>query len=239
MPQSVFVCANTCAIDQIAPSATYPSIGDVGVLFLGGGKAALRRALATFDVFGSAAAGRPLVAADTVTLAELMADVTGITGPAFQVDAERLGRTNYNNAEATWNNYRAGTPWTTAGGDEAPPPAAAGFTSPSVPGDQVVQANLAPFVVDAISNRGGLVALRWKARIENPASSSIYTVFADPAHVPPLLLRVTYQSTEPTPIDRPAGGALTGAPASSPGRAAAPAPASPPARTLPRHRAGH
>lgn len=235
MPQAVFNCSNTCAIDAIAPNATYTSIGDVGVFLIGGSKGILRRALATFDVFGAATSGRPLNSTDVVVLAELLGEVTGINGPAFQVDTERLTRANYNGIEATWNNYRAGTPWTAAGGDVDTVPAAASFTSPATPGDQVVQANLAPFVIDAVANRGGLVVLRWRAHNENPGVTSIYTTFAAPSHVPALRLRVTYQSLAPTPIEHPratsfrdggiAGVAQPDRPA-SPEHEAKPAPAS-------------
>jgi hypothetical protein len=227
LPQSVFVGSNPCSLDEIAPTVTHANIGDVGVYLVGGSKGILRRALATFDVFGAPTSGRSLLASDTITLAEMLCYVTSAVGPAFQVDTERLARADYVAAEATWNNYRASSPWTAGGGDVAAPPAAASFTSPSGTGDQVAQSNLAPFVVDAVANRGGLVVLRWKAQDENPGVTAIYSIAADPSYTPPLRLRVTYLSPEPSPIDRPEWSELHGAAAAKPAPAAR---ASPPAR---------
>ncbi|MDP9236288.1 MAG: hypothetical protein M3P30_02630 [Chloroflexota bacterium] len=230
MPQSVFVCSNTCSIDFITPSSTYANIGDVGVYIGSGIKSILRRALATFDVFGAAASGVPLLQSDTITLAETLCDVIGVFGPTFQVDTERLSRADYLASEATWNNYRAPSPWTAGGGDVAVPPAAVAFTSPSGTGDQALQSNLAPFVADAVANRGGLVLLRWKAQDENPGVTALYSVAASPSHTPPLRLRVTYLRPQPSPIDRLEAGALPGATAMVPERPAGASPAAHAAR---------
>jgi hypothetical protein len=232
MPQSVFKCANTCAIDAIAPSNTFPNIGDVGVYLVGGTKGILRRALATFDLFGAAAEGRALRPTDAILLAELLGDVQAVNGPTFQVDTQRLTRADYVAAQATWNNYKTATPWTAAGGDVAAPPAVASFTSPASLGDQVIQANLAAFVTDALANRGGLVLLRWNATNENPGVTAIYTTHADPSYTPALRLRVTYADVTPTGIDRPGPATLHG---DGPGPPDHPASPAPPARAAPAH----
>lgn len=220
MPQSVFTCMNTCAIDQVSSANTFPNAGDVGAYLLSGAKAVLRRALATFNVLGPASAGRALFASDTVVLAELVGYVNSVNGSQFQVDTDRVSRDNYIAAEATWNSYRTAAAWSVAGGDVSPPPATASFTSPGTLGDQVLQHNLAAFVTDAMSSRGGLVVLRWKAANESPGVTAIYTTVANPSATPPLRLRVTYLSSEPAAIDDPGEAAMHGA---SPARSSPPA----------------
>jgi hypothetical protein len=230
MPQSVFNAANTCAIDKINPNNTFQYAGDVGVYLISGSKAILRRALATFNLFGAPAEGRALRAGDTILLAELLGDAAGISGPTFQVDVQRLTRADYVAAEATWNNYKAGTPWTAAGGDVAAPPAVATFTSPAAPGDQTLQSNLAAFVSDALTNRGGLVLLHWMADNENPGVTAYYTTHANPTYTPALRLRVTYADVAPAPIDRPRPATLPGAPPVPPDRPTGPAARAAPAQ---------
>jgi hypothetical protein len=211
------------------PPARTRTSATVGVYITGGTKGILRRLLATFNLYGSAAEGRPLKPTDNVLLAELLADAEGINGPTFQIDTQRLTRADYVAAQATWNNYKTATAWTAAGGDVAPSPAVASFTSPAHTGDQVIQNNLAPFVTDALVSRNGLVLLRWNANNENPGVTTFCTLVAAAGYTPALRLRVTYADVAPAPIDRPAAATVPGATPASPDRPARPAAPSPPA----------
>lgn len=203
MPQSIFAASGTQFIDAIDPTFAPPGIWNLGVVYLGGSKSAVRRCLGCFDVFGAAASGRPLTIADTLTSAELILETTSVAGPsAWPARIERITRADWDYTTANWNRYKTGSNWTTAGGDVATPPSALAFTSPTAGGEFVI-AGMLDFVTDAIANRGGHVLLRLKADDEQPAQSQWCAfVAALGASLGPRL-RVTYTATEPTPIDQP------------------------------------
>jgi hypothetical protein len=211
MPQSIFAANATQFIDGVDTDFAPAGLWNLGVQYLGATKAFVRRCLGGFDLFGPAAAGRPLAPSDSITAAELLLDVIGVAGPAgWPAAIERLTRADWDYTAADWLRYRTGATWTAPGGDVAPPPPAAPFTSPALPGEQVAPGMLA-FVTDAIADRGGIVLLRLKASDEAPAQSQWVAYQANLASPTRPRLRVTYVAAEPSPIAGPGGFTLESA----------------------------
>jgi hypothetical protein len=72
----------------------------------------------------------------------------------------RCTRTDWVELEVTWNNYKAGTPWTAGGGDfdDIGPPAKIDYEEPDAAGI-FENTGLAGWVTDALNNRGGILTL--------------------------------------------------------------------------------
>ncbi len=219
MPTATFAASGSSLLDQLQPNAHDSFIRVVGVYYLGASKTALYRTLLRFDVFGAAAEGRALTPADTIEAAELEWDVISVIGPAaWAATIKHVARADWDPLTATWNQYRTGAAWTTGGGDFDTPPVDVAYTSPAVIGAFVI-AGIAEFVTDAIANEGGIVRLAQRANNEAPATTRTYE---GSATVLPLL-RVTYASREPSPVDHPDAGVMRGARAARAARPAAPA----------------
>jgi hypothetical protein len=223
MPQSIFLSNGQGSIDGVATTGNYGNYWNLGVQYLGPTKAALRRCIGVFDVFGAALSGRPLTASDVLVSAELVLEVVTVVGPAgWGAGIERVTRLDWDYTTSTWNEYKAGGAWTVAGGDVASPPAAVAFTSPAMNGEQVIGGMIA-FVTDAIASRGGKVVLRLKADDEVPAQTQWCSYEANIGRETRARLRVTYESHEAAPIGRPEGRVFRGARPAGAGRTAPPA----------------
>ena len=205
MPQSIFLALATQYIDGQHTTAVHTGEWNLGTLDAGGAKLNLDRCLGSFDLRGAAQSGRPLTPTDTITAADLILYCTAFLGPAgWAAWIERMTRADWDSASGNWNNYKAGSAWTAAGGDVGTSPAPLAFSSPSVSGDQTITGMLA-FVTDAIANRSGKVLLRLRANDESPTAGTKWAAYAaDPALAQAPRLRVTYESADPAPIERPA-----------------------------------
>ena len=238
MPQSIFAANGTQLIDAIDPTYAPSGIWNLGVVYIGGSKSAVRRCLGRFDVFGAPASGRPLTIADTLIAAELILETTSVAGPsAWPARIERITRADWDYTTANWTRYKTGSNWTTAGGDVGTPPSALAFTSPTVGGEFVIS-GLLPYVTDAVISRGGHVLIRLKADDEQPAQSQWCAFEAFLASSLRPRLRVTYEATDPTPIDHPGDVMVGKERGDAAGRAQQPASHAKPARAdSPRHKA--
>ena len=203
MAQSIFAAEATQFIDGIDQDYAPAGLWNLGVEFLGTTKAFARRCLGGFDVFGQATAGRPLLAADEITSAELVLNTTTVIGSGgWAATIERIARADWDYTSADWTRYRTGANWTAGGGDVAAPPTAVGFTSPSAGGEFVI-AGMTAFVTDAIANRGGKALLRLRANNEEPSQSQWCAFTASLSSSLRPRLRITYVAAEPSPIDDP------------------------------------
>lgn len=138
----------------------------VGVAYSGETKAFLWRTIAFFDV-GSIAGG-------TITAAKLRLYTTGgRTGGAAAATVYRCTRPlTVVESQFSWNNYKTGTAWTTAGGDyDGSTPTPVGFTHPASSGWHEIT-GLSGFVTDAIANRQSIVALLLRDDDEDPGANA-------------------------------------------------------------------
>lgn len=230
MAQSTFKAINTVTIDRITPSYNGKDLFRDGVLILGQSKTSDRNVIHTFDLLAPDD-GLPLDATSQVGLAELLGNVTAVIGGPYNMLAERLTRADYDYQTATWTEYKAGSAWTTPGGDFSPTPAGIDVPFPSFTGDGVICATLAPFVVDAFANRRGKLYLHWRLDPVGPQQSQQVTLKAVPATDSDVArLRVTYTSLRPAAEHRPHGATLRGERATTPARSGRIATAAPPAR---------
>jgi len=224
MPSSSFYLVASSAIDAVNPATALPGNFNTGMVLIGQSKTVMRRSLTSFDVFGIAAEGRPLLPDDILLSAQLECEVIGLSGPAgFACSMERIAHPDWDYVTADWNHYRVATAWTSPGGDVATPPAPVTYASPSSMGAFVIPGVL-PFVEDAITERGGMVHLRHKADDE-ATINHYFALAADLTQSNRIRLKVTYEPAEPSPVDRPRAG-IGGAPpeaASRPARAVTPA----------------
>ncbi len=228
MPQSTFFPEGLQLIDGVSQTYAPAWSVDVGGVYAGGAKSALRRGLARFNVFGVASDGRALTIADTLTDARLLVDVIGVAGAmGWSASVERISRADWDYTAANWNIYKTASNWTAAGGDVATPPPAAGFASPAALGATTID-GLLPFVTDAIANRAGAVLLRIKADNETPGSTQFFSIRATQTFDTRLRLRVTYAARDPAPIDRPHAGSMRADRAAASARTSSPTPASSP-----------
>lgn len=229
MAQSVFAANATQFIDGVDQDFAVAGAWNLGVEYLGASKAFVRRCLAGFDVLGPAAAGRPLVASDAITAAELVMSCFIIIGGAgWAAVIERLARADWDYLAADWTRYRTGANWTVAGGDVGTPPAAVAFTSPVATGEQVV-GGMEGYVTDAIANRSGKVLLRLRAVDEAPQQARWCAYDANLSSSARVRLRVTYTAADPAPIATPAPPVLRGDRPAAPVAASSPAVAGRPA----------
>lgn len=185
-----------------------PNLFEVGVISAGPSKSELDRTLCQFDLYGAASVGRPLVPGDTITAMELKTHIVNVIGTSgFTCYATRIIRTDWDPSTATWNIYKAGNNWTTAGADsdgndiDTTTPARVSFTSPTATGDQTVISGLVNFGTDAMSNRSGIVRIRIHA---NDETNFDHQFGGDPATV---RLLVTY---DPNPNTQRARGGFAG-----------------------------
>ena len=86
MPTATFAANGSNLLDLFQPNYHNPYNRIVGVYYLGGSKTALYRTLLQFGVFGAAAEGRALTAADVVQAAELEWNVGTVVGPLLAVE---------------------------------------------------------------------------------------------------------------------------------------------------------
>jgi len=132
------------------------------ILYGGGTKVAWERSLGNFDVSELAGA--------TITAAKLVRRVWSITGPGgHQAFVSRCTRpADWVENQATWNQYKSGSNWTTAGGDfDDTTPGKITYTEPTATGDHEI-AGLGPYVEDALANRNGIVSLHLRLADEDP-----------------------------------------------------------------------
>jgi hypothetical protein len=157
-----------------------------------------------FDLGAAPSAGRAIAASDVVDAAALTIRATVIVGPTgWGARAARRSRPDWDDVSATWNEYKAGSAWTTAGGDVTTPPADVAFASPLVTGDFTIT-GLEEHVDDARVHRAGLLLLRLKPDVEaDPNGISAYFSGGDLHTVIGPRLTVTYTPSEPSPISRP------------------------------------
>jgi len=226
MAQSTFYFVGCCSMDQPTPDNHYAA-ANIGLVYVGGSKTGLRRALMTFDVFGAAAEGRALRANDVIESAELVFEILTILGTSgMACQAERVTRADWDAATATWNSYKTGNAWTAGGGDVGTPPSALTYNGPTALGPFEI-AGAAGFVTDAIANRGGLVNLRHMLVNESLGVTAEWSPDNGVGSTR-LRLRVTYASVEPAPLAEPVESPASArgsdvAQAARAGRAAAPA----------------
>lgn len=232
MPQSTWYASAMGTIDGSDPNTVYASAFDLGFFYAGGLKSFRRRVIIGFDLHAAPAEGRALGPTDALASATLVLRATVIVGPAgWGAKAARVARADWDDATATWNNYKTASAWTAAGGDVATPPADVAFASPSSLGDFSI-AGMDAHVADALANRGGLLLVRLKADSEADAGGvSAYVSGGDlNTSVAPRLV-VTYASADPAAINRRAGGPMGSARAGRPERPAAAEAGERPART--------
>ena len=211
MAQSTFKAIHTVTIYCIATSYNGADVFRDGAIILGNTKTADRNVIDTFDSLAPDD-GLPLEETATIVLAELLGNVTTIIGGPYNMLAERLTRPDYDALTATWTQYKTGSPWTTPGGDFAATPAGIDVPFPSFTGDGVLSTGLAPFVVDALANRGGKLCLHWRLDPVGPQQSQQVTLKAAPLTDSDVTrLRVTYTSLLPAAEDNPRGLTLRGA----------------------------
>ena len=213
-------------MDYVHPTANYHNTAAVGDINLGGTKAALYRSLFDFNVETAPYSGRPLTPADTIIAAQLDVYVNGMFGAGgFACRVERNARDDWNDEQATWNEYKTGSAWTAGGGDVDAVPAAVAFNSPTALYAFSIT-GLAAYVVDAIALHAGAVRLRLKADDENAAHE--FAMLADPADTrrPRLIVTYTDPQVSETPIAGPVRSPLPTV------RGAPPEPASRPARPV-------
>ncbi len=240
MAQSTFKAINTVTIDRITPTYSGKDLFRDGALLLGGSKSADRNAIHTFDLLAPDD-GLPLEPTSQISLVELLGNVTAVIGGPYNMLAERLTRADYDYLTANWTQYKTGSAWTAPGGDFSATPPGIDVPFPAFTGDGVICATLAPFVVDAMANRGGKLYLHWRISPVGPSSSQHVTLKAAPLTDSDVTrLRVTYTSLQPTEEDRPQGTTLPGSRAAPPARrsdASKPATALPPSpQTIARSR---
>ncbi|MGB2695280.1 MAG: hypothetical protein WBD55_08860 [Dehalococcoidia bacterium] len=137
------------------------------VTYLGGTKLGWGRAIGNFDV--AAFVGAEILSA------KLVRSVFSITNPGKQAKLSRCAHPEWIEQQVTWNSYRNNFRWTAEGGDhdDAGPPAAITYTEPSGAGDHELL-GLAPFVVDALTNRNGIVSIITRLADESPGVSTEY-----------------------------------------------------------------
>lgn len=137
------------------------------VTYAGGDKLGWGRALSKFDV--SALLGAEILDA------RLVRDLFTITNPGQQAILSRCQRTGWIEAEVTWNQYANNFRWTNEGGDydDVGPPAALTYTEPLNAGAHEVP-GLTPFVIDALTNREGIVSILTRLADESPGVSTEY-----------------------------------------------------------------
>lgn len=207
MPQSVWDADAMCTIDANDPATNFRGGFDLGFFYAGATKAFRRRVIIGFTLGAAPREGRTLAPTDTVTAAALTLVATVVVGPAgWGAAAARLARADWDDAGATWNEYRAGAAWTAAGGDVATPPDDVAFTSPGSLGAFTVE-GMAAHVADAMANRGGLLLVRLRADVESDAGGvSTYISGGDLGGPWAPRLTVTYASAEAGPVARDGSG---------------------------------
>jgi hypothetical protein len=197
---SSFYVVDVNSMDYVNPTAVNHDYAALGQLVVGGGKAATYRPLFMVDVFGAALSGLPLTADDVILDAQLDSQAINLTGAtAFQCHAERNTRDDWVDTQASWNNYKLATAWSTAGGDVAVSPDVT-FTSPAAEGLHSVT-GLAAFVTEAIASHGGKVQLRLRAN--NESTAGFYEMFYSPTHPQRPRLVVTYTGPGDAAIAEP------------------------------------
>ncbi len=223
MPTSSFYVIAAATIDYTHPTLNKHNYATVGDVSIGGSKVFCDRTLLSFNVESSPYSGRPLTPADTIVAAQLDAYVQGMAGAGgFACTLARNTRDDWNDEQATWNEYKTGSAWTAGGGDVDAAPAALAFTSPTTLAAYTI-AGLAAFVVDAIALHAGVVQLRLRADDEN--GNHEFDLLADPydSKRPRLVVSYTSPAVSETPIARPTHAPLRGPRPAPPARPVAPA----------------
>lgn len=140
-----------------------------GVIYLPGGKAVLRRPVASFYV--------QAYADWDLTDAVLRANVDYILNGGFPCTLRRIVESY--EAGFTWNDRGPSLPdWTNAG--PSPPTSATdtgkvSYTAPTTPGEQTIVSGLLDLVQDAIQNRSGYLRIVMQNDDENPGSDRYFT----------------------------------------------------------------
>ena len=156
----------------------------------GGAKTNIYRALLYFDLAAAPASGAAR-SSSQITRADLniVASSGGVSPFNLAITAERVTRSDWAGyPDTTYTNYKAGTPWTTLGGDVDVPSVA--LVGPPGPGPYSM-GDLKALVIDAINNRAGKLHLRLKATNEAPANDGYIQTFA-------ATLAVTYSGGQDT-----------------------------------------
>src|SRR5438552_1051009 len=91
------------------------------------------------------------------SLRRCSASIATLMLPSCTEKLDRVTRADWDYLTATWNQYKAGSNWTSIGGDvDAAVPGELSYASPGAYGPYAIP-GLGPYVSDAIANRGGLV----------------------------------------------------------------------------------
>lgn len=165
------------SIDGKATTTNFSGAWNVGLLYVGGSKTALRRPLAMVDVSAAPDVGVSIPAGSTINSGYIELTVLTIFGtPTGAHTATRVSRDDWVAAEATWDIYKTANNWSTAGAAHDPndinatTPASVGFNGPSGTGAFTIS-GLINHYTDARDNRSGRLHLR--IRIDDEADDGV------------------------------------------------------------------
>lgn len=142
----------------------------LGAIYEAGNKNNALRSIGNFDVTP--------VAGDTIVAVSLFRRLTTIFGgggsAAFLSRCTRPA--DWVEAEVTWDEYKASTDWTDAGGDfdDTGPPAKLDYNEATATGWHELT-GLKRFVTDAIDNRSNIVSIVIRLDDEDPGSNDFYS----------------------------------------------------------------
>ena len=161
MTVSTFAPAKTGLMDAILPTTVFSAgVHNVGLLFLGGPKSAVRRTLTQYNL-NTPASGRALLPSDNVLSATLRLQINTVldlTG-ARACTIRRCTRDNWTPGTGMhYVNYTTATPWTVAGGDVSATPSPVAFTGPTVAGQMDIDLTAA-FVEWFLANNAGVMSM--------------------------------------------------------------------------------
>lgn len=167
MPQLIATPTKDSCMNGASPDTNYGAsdIISMGILFAGGSKSQLFRAIVNFDLAA-------LPAGAVVQSAKMQRTLSLIDADGHACRILRCVRSDqWTENGATWNKYDGINPWTAAGGDwDASAPAPVSYIEPLVLGVHEIY-GLGEFVSDAIAQRGGIVSLIMKNDDEAPSRS--------------------------------------------------------------------
>ena len=200
MAENAYVPVRDSILNLQFPNDNYGATDQVrlGTVYGGGVKTVLERGMADFDVSD--------LAGETVLHAELVRYVFDVVGAGgFAARIARCTRPGtWVESEVTWNNYKAGTPWTAPGGD---------FTNTDPPFVSYTEAvfaqiglytvtGLGGLVQDAIDNRSGILSVIMRAEAEAPVEDG-YVLWTSSEHlVEPWRVVVTFGEEAAGPTGR-------------------------------------
>lgn len=202
MAESTFVAVRDSLMNATFPTTNYGGINKVqhGVLYAGGAKTLLERGIGDFDLSS--------LGAVTVLHAELVRYIVEVFGAGgFGVEIRRCTRPGtWVENEVTWNNYKAGTPWTVAGGDfsETDPPFVSYTEALASEIGTFTVTGLGQLVQDAIDKRAGILSIITRIADENPVEDQTVNWWSRESNLVADRWRVvvTYGSATVAPAER-------------------------------------